>query len=78
MDIIVNNSETLLNVYNALFLGKPTTTVFFTVFGMEKDIMDLKAYEAPIGASVREILEIAGLDVEKKDSRRTERRRRRR
>ena len=64
--IIVNNSETLLNVYNALFLGRPVTTVFFTIFGMEKDTIDYKAYEAPIGASVREILEIAGLDVEKK------------
>lgn len=64
--IVVNNSETLLNVYNALFLGKPVTTKFFTVFGMEKDIMDLKAYEAPIGASVREILEISGIDVEKR------------
>jgi Na+-translocating ferredoxin:NAD+ oxidoreductase subunit C len=64
--IIVNNSESLLNVYNALFLGKPVTTKFFTVFGMEKDIMDLKAYEAPIGASVREILEIAGLDIERR------------
>ncbi len=25
---VVNNSETLLNVYNALFLGKPLTTKF--------------------------------------------------
>ncbi|TCJ20669.1 proton-conducting membrane transporter [Rubrobacter taiwanensis] len=62
--IVVNNSETLLNVYRALFLGKPVTTVFFTVFGMEKHIMDLKAYEAPVGASVREILEISGIDVD--------------
>src|SRR5215204_5970540 len=30
--IVVNNSETLLNVYNSLFLGKPTTTTFFTVY----------------------------------------------
>jgi Na+-translocating ferredoxin:NAD+ oxidoreductase subunit C len=59
--IIVNNSETLLNVYNALFLGKPTTTKFFSIYGEE---MDLKVYEAPIGASVSEILGIAGLDVE--------------
>jgi Na+-translocating ferredoxin:NAD+ oxidoreductase subunit C len=58
--IIVNNSETLLNVYNALFLGKPTTTKFFTVYGEE---IDIKVYEAPIGASVSEILGIAGLDV---------------
>ncbi|ABG04161.1 Respiratory-chain NADH dehydrogenase domain, 51 kDa subunit [Rubrobacter xylanophilus DSM 9941] len=63
--IVVNNSETLLNVYRALFLGKPLTTVFFTVFGMEKHIMDLKAYEAPVGTPVREILEISGLDLER-------------
>ncbi|CAN5587122.1 hypothetical protein BH24ACT21_BH24ACT21_14710 [soil metagenome] len=64
--IIVNNTETLLNVYNALFLGKPTTTVFFSVYGVEEGIIDLKVYEAPVGASVREILEIAGLNVEEK------------
>jgi len=58
---VVNNSETLLNVYNALFLGKPTTTTIFTVYG---EGIDLKVYEAPIGASFAEILEIAGLDVE--------------
>jgi electron transport complex protein RnfC len=59
--IIVNNSETLLNVYNALFLGRPLTTKFFTVYGAE---VDTKVYESPIGASVSEVLEIAGLDVE--------------
>jgi Na+-translocating ferredoxin:NAD+ oxidoreductase RnfC subunit len=59
--IIVNNTETLLNVHNALFLGKPLTTKFFTVYGEE---MDIKVYEAPIGASVSEVLGMAGLDVE--------------
>jgi Na+-translocating ferredoxin:NAD+ oxidoreductase RnfC subunit len=59
--IIVNNTETLLNVYNALFLGKPLTTKFFSVYGEE---VDLKVYEAPIGASVSEVLRIAGIDVE--------------
>jgi electron transport complex protein RnfC len=58
---VVNNTETLLNVYKALFLGKPLTTKFFSLYGEE---MGLKVYEAPIGASVSEILEIAGLDVE--------------
>jgi electron transport complex protein RnfC len=58
---VVNNSETLLNVYNALFLGKPLTTKFFTVYGEE---VDTKVYEVPIGASVSEVLGIAGLDVE--------------
>jgi electron transport complex protein RnfC len=52
----------LLNVYNALFLGKPLTTKFFTVYG---EGVDIKVYETPIGASVSEVLGIAGLDVEK-------------
>ena len=58
---VVNNTETLLNVYNALFLGKPLTTKFFTVYG---EGVDTKVYEVPIGASVSEVLGIAGLDVE--------------
>ena len=58
---VVNNSETLLNVYRALFLGKPLTTKFFTVYGEE---VDIKVYEVPVGASVSEVLGIAGLDVE--------------
>src|SRR5918994_1096285 len=58
---LVKHTETLLNVYNALFLGKPLTTKFFTVYGEE---VDTKVYDVPIGASVAEILEIAGLDVE--------------
>ena len=58
---LVNNTESLQNVYNALFLGKPLTTKFFTVYGEE---VDTKVCEAPIGASVSEVLGIAGLDVE--------------
>jgi Na+-translocating ferredoxin:NAD+ oxidoreductase RnfC subunit len=58
---VVNNSETLLNIYRALFLGKPLTTKFFTVYGEE---VDTKVYEVPVGASVSEVLGIAGLDVE--------------
>ncbi len=37
--IIVNNSETLSNIYNALFLGKPVATKFLSVYG--EDIADL-------------------------------------
>ena len=58
---VVNNTETLLNVYNALFLGRPLTTKVFTLYGPETGI---KVYEAPIGASVSEVLKIAGLNVE--------------
>jgi len=58
---IVNNSETLLNIYNALFLGKPTATKFLQVFGPE---LELKLFEAPLGASATELLELSGIDVE--------------
>jgi len=58
---IVNNSETLLNMYNALFLGKPTTTKFLQVFGPD---LELKLFEAPLGASATELIELAGLDVD--------------
>ncbi|HEV2741907.1 MAG TPA: proton-conducting membrane transporter, partial [Rubrobacter sp.] len=50
---VINNSETLLNAYNALFLGRPLTTKFFTVYGED---VGTKVYETPIGASVSEVL----------------------
>jgi Na+-translocating ferredoxin:NAD+ oxidoreductase RnfC subunit len=59
--IIVNNSETLFNVYRALFLGRPVTTKFLQVYGEETD---LKVYEVPLGASVTEVLRFAGIDVD--------------
>jgi electron transport complex protein RnfC len=58
---IVNNSETLLNMYNALFLGKPVTTKFLQVFGPD---LELKLYDAPLGASATELISLAGVDVE--------------
>src|SRR4028119_751216 len=58
---IVQNSESLLNIYNAFFLGKPVTTKFLNVFGSE---LPLKCFEAPLGASATELLELAGMDVE--------------
>jgi Na+-translocating ferredoxin:NAD+ oxidoreductase RnfC subunit len=58
---IVQNSETLLNVYNALFLGKPVTTKFVNVFGPD---LPLKLYEVPLGASATELLQLSGVDVE--------------
>jgi Na+-translocating ferredoxin:NAD+ oxidoreductase subunit C len=58
--IIVNNSETLLNIYRALFLGRPVTTKFLQVYGEETD---LKVYEVPLGTSVTEVLRFAGIDV---------------
>ena len=60
--IIVNNSETLLNIYNALFLGKPVTTKFLQVFG---EGIELRLFEVPLGASVTEVIGTAGVDVER-------------
>ena len=62
--IIVNNSETLLNLYNAFFLGKPVTTKFLQIYG---EGMELELFEVPLGASVTEVLRMAGVDVEHSD-----------
>ncbi|MGF1472198.1 MAG: proton-conducting membrane transporter [Rubrobacteraceae bacterium] len=58
---VVQNSETLLNIYNALFLGKPVTTKYLQVFGPD---LKLKLYEAPLGSSATELLELSDVDVE--------------
>ena len=58
---IVQNTETLLNIYNAFFLGKPVTTKFVNIFGPD---LPLKLYETPLGSSATELLSIAGVDVD--------------
>jgi Na+-translocating ferredoxin:NAD+ oxidoreductase subunit C len=58
---IVNNSETLLNIYNALFFGRPVTTKYLQVFGPD---LPLKLYETPLGASATELVSLAGVDVD--------------
>jgi electron transport complex protein RnfC len=58
---IVNNSETLLNIYNAFFLGKPVTTKYLQIFGPD---LELKLYEVPLGASATELVKLTGVDVD--------------
>src|SRR5918997_1673648 len=58
---IVNNSETLLNIYTPLSPGKPVTTKYLQVYGPD---LPLKLYDVPLGASATELLEISGVDVE--------------
>ncbi len=58
---IVQNSETLLNIYRALFSGNPVTTKYLQVFGPD---LPLKLFEAPLGSSATELLELSGVDVE--------------
>ena len=58
---IVNNTESLLNIYNALFRGKPVTTKYLQVYGPD---LAANLYEAPLGASATELLRLSGVDVE--------------
>jgi electron transport complex protein RnfC len=58
---IVNNTETLLNIYNAFFLGKPVTTKYLQVFGPD---LELKLFEVPLGTSATELVKLAGVDIE--------------
>lgn len=58
---IVQNTETLLNIYKAFFLGQPVTTKFVNVFGPD---LELRLFETPLGSSATELLKLAGLDIE--------------
>jgi len=61
LGIVVNNVETLYNVYRALEEGRPVITKFLTVFG---EVAEPKAFEAPVGAYAHELLELAGVGVD--------------
>lgn len=58
---IVNNSESLLNIYRALFEGRPVATKLMQIYGPD---IDLKMYEAPLGASATELISLSGVDVD--------------
>lgn len=60
---VVNNIETVYNVYNALFEGQPVTEKFITVSGeVEKPV----TVRVPIGMKISDILEQLGVDYEGK------------
>jgi Na+-translocating ferredoxin:NAD+ oxidoreductase RnfC subunit len=60
LGIVVNNVETLYNIYRALFETRPVTTKFLTVFG---ELAGPQVYEAPLGAYAHDLLELAGVDL---------------
>jgi len=60
LGIVVNNVETLYNIYRALFEGRPLTTKFLTVFG---EVASPQVYEAPLGAYAHDLLGLAGVDL---------------
>lgn len=59
--IVVNNIETLWNMYKACFLAEPVTTKFMHFYG---EVEPLTVYEAPIGTLAEDLFEIHGSSIE--------------
>ncbi|PSG96436.1 hypothetical protein BRD56_10550 [Thermoplasmatales archaeon SW_10_69_26] len=59
--IVVNNNETLWNVYNAVFRAEPVTTKFTHFYG---EVEPLTVYEAPIGTLLEDLFAIHGSDID--------------
>lgn len=57
--IVVNNVETLWNMYRAIFQAHPVTTKFLHLYG---EVDPLTVYEAPVGTLFTDLLEIHGTD----------------
>lgn len=57
--IVVNNNETLWNVYKAVFQAEPVTTKFTHFYG---EVEPLTVYEAPIGTLAEDMFRIHGSD----------------
>lgn len=57
--IVVNNNETLWNIYKAVFRAEPVTTKFLQFYG---EVEPLTVYEAPIGTLACDLFEIHGSD----------------
>lgn len=55
--VIVYNVETVLNVYRAVYEGKPVTTKFVTVAGEVRNPVTL---EVPLGITAEELVSLAG------------------
>ncbi len=58
--VLVNNNETLFNMYRAIFRQRPVITKFLQVYG---DIGPPKVFEAPIGTLAADLLRIYGVDT---------------
>lgn len=57
--IIVQNDETLFNMYRAMFRARPVTTKFLQVYG---EIGPPKVFEAPIGTIAADLLRLYGIE----------------
>lgn len=58
--VIVNNVETIYNMYRALFLEKPVTEKYLTVYG---EVAEQKVLLAPVGTYVVDILAMIGVET---------------
>jgi len=58
--VIVNNVETIYNMYRALFLEKPVTEKYLNVYG---EVAEQKVLLAPVGTYVVDILALIGVDT---------------
>lgn len=57
VNVVVMNTETALNIYNAVFLNTPVTDTFVTVTGAVNRPLTLKV---PIGTTVNRLINLAG------------------
>jgi Na+-translocating ferredoxin:NAD+ oxidoreductase subunit C len=58
---IVNNTESVFNIYRAVFRERPVITKFMHFYGEIDD--KVNAYEVPVGALAHDLFEIAGVDA---------------
>ena len=59
--IVVNNNETLWNIYRAAFRERPVVTKFVHLYG---EVTPLTVYEAPVGTLAEDLLAIHGTQLE--------------
>lgn len=57
---IVNNTESIFNIYRAVFRERPVITKFTHVYGEIGD--DVKAFEAPVGALAEDLIRVYGAE----------------
>lgn len=57
--IIVQNNETLFNMYRAIFRGRPVISKFLQVYG---EVGPPRVFEVPIGALANDLLRIYGVE----------------
>lgn len=63
--VIVNNVETIYNMYRALFLGEPVISKYVNVYG---EVAEQRVLLAPVGTYVVDILAMIGVDTSRSNN----------